>query len=207
MIPLGGERGKRIKGVLFDLDGTLTFPGALDFPAIKREIACPNDIPILEYLETLPLDRKVPLFKILESKEVEAAAQSYPNTGAEKCLAALKERGLLLGIITRNSIESVRLALEKFRGVALEDFATIITREDFPPKPHPEGVHQAAKSMGLSTSELLVVGDFRFDVMAGKAAGALTVLLTNKKKPALDPGDPVPDYTIGYLEEILELTA
>ena len=206
MRPLGGERGKKIKGVLFDLDGTLTFPGALDFPAIKREIDCPIDIPILEYLESLPPERKVTLFKILEAKEVEAASQSYPNTGAENCLAVLKERGLLLGIITRNSIQSVRLALEKFRGLAIEDFSTIITREEFPPKPNPEGVHQAAKSMGLSTSELLVVGDFRFDVMAGKTAGALTVLLTNRKKPALDPGDPVPDYTVGSLEEILELT-
>lgn len=205
MIRPDGETGTKIKGILFDLDGTLTFPGALDFPAIKREIDCPVDIPILEYLETLPAERKEALGKILESKEAEAAAKSCPNAGAEKCLAALKQRGLLIGIITRNSIESVRLTLERFRGVTFDDFAIIITREDFPPKPHPEGVHQAARSMGLSTSELLVVGDFRFDVMAGKAAGALTVLLTNKKKPALDPGDPEPDYTIESLEEILAL--
>jgi phosphoglycolate phosphatase-like HAD superfamily hydrolase len=34
--------------------------------------------------------------------------------------------------------------------------------------------------MKLSTSEILVVGDFRFDVMAAKAAGACAVLLTNR---------------------------
>ena len=42
----------KIKGILFDLDGTLTCPGALDFPSIKREMNCPGDTPILEYLET-----------------------------------------------------------------------------------------------------------------------------------------------------------
>ena len=41
-----------IKGVLFDFDGTLTRPGALDFPAIKQELGCPADQAILEYLET-----------------------------------------------------------------------------------------------------------------------------------------------------------
>jgi hypothetical protein len=29
--------------VLFDFDGTLTHPGALDFAAIKREVGCPAD--------------------------------------------------------------------------------------------------------------------------------------------------------------------
>jgi hypothetical protein len=49
-----------IKGVLFDFDGTLTMPGALDFPAIKREMGCPPDFPILEYLETVPPSAKGP---------------------------------------------------------------------------------------------------------------------------------------------------
>jgi HAD superfamily hydrolase (TIGR01509 family) len=197
--------GKRIKGVLFDFDGTLTFPGALDFSAIKREMNCPLDIPILEYLETVPAELKPSLMKILESREEKAAEESLPNLGAEKCLLSLRDKGVLLGIITRNSFPSVRLALERFETVRLHDFAAVITRDDSLPKPHPHGVHKACERMGLAISELMVVGDFRFDVMAGKAAGACTVLLTNGRQSLMVPGDPEPDYTVACLEEILQL--
>jgi len=198
-------REKRIKGVLFDFDGTLTLPGALDFPAIKREINCPPDIPILEYLETVPAELKPPLMNILESNEERAAEASLPNIGAEACLLTLKNKGVLLGIITRNSLPSVRLALARFETVRLHDFSAVITRDDSLPKPHPDGVQKACERMGLTVSELMVVGDFRFDVMAGNAAGACTVLLTNGRQSLMPPGDPEPDYTVACLEEILQL--
>jgi len=195
---------KRTKGVLFDFDGTLTFPGALDFPAIRREMNCPPDIPILEWLETVPAERKPPLMKILESAEEKAAEESLPNVGAEECLLTLRDKGVLLGIITRNSLPSVRVALERFETVRLLDFSTVITRDDSLPKPHPDGVHKACERMGLAASELMVVGDFRFDVIAGKAAGACTVLLTNGRRSVMAAGDPEPDFTVARLEEILQ---
>jgi len=197
--------GKSIKGVLFDFDGTLTLPGALDFPAIKREMNCPPGIPILEYLETVPAELKPSLARILESREEKAAEQSVPNLGAERCLLTLRDKGVLLGIITRNSLQSVIRALEKFETFRLHDFAAVMTRDDALPKPHPHGVHKACERMGLAVSELMVVGDFRFDVMAGKAAGACTVLLTNGRPPLMAAGDPEPDYTVTSLEEILQL--
>ena len=43
----------RAKAVLFDFDGTLTAPGALDFRVIKKEIGCPQDMPVLEFIEEL----------------------------------------------------------------------------------------------------------------------------------------------------------
>jgi HAD superfamily hydrolase (TIGR01509 family) len=196
---------QKIKGVLFDFDGTLTFPGALDFPAIKRELNCPLDLPILEYLETVTAEAKPPLIRILESAEEKAAEESLPNVGAEECLLTLRDKGVLIGIITRNSLASVSLAMKKFETVRLNDFSAVITRDDSLPKPHPDGVHKACERMGLCASELMVVGDFRFDVMAGKAAGACTVLLTNGGSSVMVPGDPEPDFTVTCLEEILEL--
>jgi hydrogenase expression/formation protein HypE len=192
----------KIKGVLFDFDGTLTLPGALDFPAIKREMGCPPDLPILEYLETLPSERKRPLLEILEIKEEQAAQESLPNTGAEECLDALKQKRLSVGIITRNSLQSVQKAFKQFKTVDSRVFSAIITRDDCPPKPHPEGVHQAAQRMGIFPQELLVVGDFRFDIIAGHRAGARTVLLTNGKESLIIPGDPAPDFTVGCLEDL-----
>lgn len=195
----------KIKAVLFDFDGTLTYPGAIDYPAIKRELQCPPDMPILEFLETLSPDKQAPLTAILEAEEETAAQASLPNIGAEKCLSTLKKRGIPIGIITRNSMQSVRVALEKFQGITLEDFPAVITREQALPKPSPDGVFQAAKRMGISTSELLVVGDFRFDVMAGNAAGAHTVLLKNSDRSVMIKGDPDPDFTVNHLEEILDV--
>ena len=46
-----------IKAVLFDFDGTLTQPGALNFPLLKETIGCPADIPVLEFIENLPASR------------------------------------------------------------------------------------------------------------------------------------------------------
>lgn len=192
-----------IKGVLFDFDGTLTQPGALDFPAIKRELECPLDHSILEYLEAQPACRRSGLMKILEEREEAAAAASLPNRGAEECLSALKQMETLLGILTRNSLKSVEKALQRFESIAIDDFVAVITRDSSLPKPHPDGVHQAARQMGITPSELLVVGDFRFDVMAGKAAGAPTVLLANRGRAVMEQGDPAPDYTVGSIKEIV----
>jgi len=44
----------QIKAVLFDFDGTLTKPGALDFNRIKSELGCPLDRPVLEFIQNLP---------------------------------------------------------------------------------------------------------------------------------------------------------
>ena len=194
-----------IKGVLFDFDGTLTFPDALDFPAIKRELGCPVDKPILEYIETQPPEHQAKLTKILEKKEEIAAEKSFPNKGSEKCLSVLKDKGIALGILTRNSLISVEKAMQKFKCIKIDDFAAIITREFSPPKPHPDGVLEAARQMGLMPDELLMVGDFRFDVIAGKRAGAPSVLLNNNGTTIMKPGDPEPGYTISHLEELFDI--
>jgi hydrogenase expression/formation protein HypE len=201
----GSSKGRKIKGVLFDFDGTLTRPGALDFPAIKREIDCPEGTPILEYLETLQSARKSELLKILESREEEAAQASRPNGGAEECLIALKKKGIPFGILTRNSLKSIHTAMEHFECIRAWDFAAIVTRDDSLPKPHPDGVFQAARQMGIPAPELALVGDFRFDVMAGKAAQAITVLLNPQGRNIMAHGDPEPDYTVQCLNELLDL--
>ena len=193
-----------IRGVLFDFDGTLTRPGSLDFPAIKAELGCPLDQPILEFLATLPRDRRSALMKILDEMEDRAGDESRPNRGAEKCLSILQQKGFVIGILTRNSLSSVKKALVHFKGVSINDFSAIITRDAVPiPKPRPEGARKAAMQMGLLPSEILVVGDYRFDVMAGKAAGAYTALLTNGKGSVMKAGDPKPDYIVGSLAEII----
>ena len=194
-----------MKGVLFDFDGTLTQPGAIDFLAIKEEIGCPHDLAILEYIKLQTPEDRVVLTGILEGHEAKAAQLSIPNQGAEACLSTLRRRGVPIGIITRNSLKSVVSALRQFDGIESRDFDVVITREAALPKPSPEGVFKAAARMGCLAEELMVIGDFRFDVIAGKRAGARTVLLTNGGKSSMAPGDPIPDYVCGDLNEVVEI--
>ena len=191
-----------IRGVLFDFDGTLTLPGALDFPAIKRVLGCPLDHPILEFIALQPPDHQAGLTKILEEAENLAAELSLPNRGAERCLHVLKNRQLPMSILTRSRLKPIRMVLEKFKGVTIDDFKTVITREMSRPKPHPQGVFEAARRMALLPSELLVVGDFSFDVIAGNRAGAVTALLTNGGESVMARDDPQPNYIINNLEDL-----
>ncbi|HSO18760.1 MAG TPA: hypothetical protein VLT88_04855, partial [Desulfosarcina sp.] len=74
----------RIKAVLFDFDGTLTEPGALDFQAVKQSIGCPPDQPVLEHIHGLPDgDRQAEAHTVLHAMELAAARQARPNDGLE----------------------------------------------------------------------------------------------------------------------------
>jgi hydrogenase expression/formation protein HypE len=191
-----------IKGVLFDFDGTLTQPGLLDFTSIRKVLGCPAGQPILEFIETQPKEMQAQLMSILDEWELDGARKAKPNFGAERCLKSLKRSGILVGILTRNSLKSVAQALIAFQGIGIQDFVTVITRETSRPKPHPEGVYRAAHQMGVKTSEILMVGDFRFDILAGKLAGAQTVLVTNGSVSNLPPADPQPDHVIRSLMQL-----
>lgn len=173
----------RIDGILFDFDGTLTRPGALDFSAFKRKIGCPEQTPVLEFMGRLQDRRRVQKITAeLDCFEMKGASISRPNAGADTILSFAKKARLPIGILTRNSRESVLKALEHFSRADATDFGTIITREDpVEIKPSGEGVLLAAKRLGVNPENLLVVGDFFFDMAAGNDAGALTAFLTNGK--------------------------
>ena len=201
----GVDKNGPIRGVLFDFDGTLTVPGAIHFDAVKRELGCPLNHPILEYIEEQPIRRRPPLKKILETFEETAARESVPNRGVKTCLSNLGRMEIPFGILTRNSFQSIKTALLNFQLLSITDFAVVITRDNSLPKPHPDGVFKAADAIGFEPGELLVVGDFRFDVIAGKRAGATTVYLTNGRSSTMERGDPEPDFVCRYLLEIVDI--
>jgi HAD superfamily hydrolase (TIGR01509 family) len=171
----------RLEAVLFDFDGTLTAPGAIDFSAIRTALACPPGTPILEYIDTLEsVQRRAELLEILDAFEIEAAASSLPNPGAEEAVRSARAKGVRVAVLSRNSRRSIARALENFPTLVEADFDLIVSRDDPPQvKPDPESVRYAARRLGISVENLLVVGDYLFDVQAGEAAGAFTCLLLN----------------------------
>ncbi len=192
----------RIQAVLFDFDGTLTRPGALDFAVIREELNCPADTPVLEFIEALPDDTaRSAAYAALDRFELDGAAGSGPNTGAEEILRFIRARGLLTGIVTRNQHACVIRAIENFTGVQVSDFDVIISRDDpAAPKPSPEGILLAARRLGVRPENVLVVGDFLFDIEAGNAAGAVTVFLQNPA--AAETAAAESDFTIDTLSAL-----
>jgi len=196
------DRPLCIKAVLFDFDGTLTKPDTLDFAAIRSAIGCPEGKPILEFIETIAASaEKEAALSILNRLELEAAEKSEPNPGAEELVAFLCAKKLRVGIISRNSRLSIDIALKNFRRIRPEHFDIIISRDDpARPKPHGEGILLAAQRLGLRPHEILVVGDYVFDIEAGQNAGSPTVLLNNRDITL--PPHLASDYTVTSLEEL-----
>jgi beta-phosphoglucomutase-like phosphatase (HAD superfamily) len=122
----------RIDAVLFDFDGTLTRPGALDFSVIKRAIGCPDGTPVLEFMAGV--DDRQQRRRIwpgsLDRFELDGAAASRPNHGAEQLVATIRKAGLPVGILTRNSRASVVKASGELLNLSMADIDVLITRED-----------------------------------------------------------------------------
>jgi hydrogenase expression/formation protein HypE len=198
-------QGYRIKAVLFDFDGTLTRPGALDFSVIRKRLECPPETPILEFIANLAdPDACRAARQCLNDFEIDGAADSHPNTDAEELVDWLRAKGLTLGIITRNSRASVLRAFRNFERIRPLDFDLILTRDDPPaPKPSGDGVRYAADYFQIEPCELLVVGDFWFDTQAGRDAGALTALLDPQGDPRLAGTES--DFRIRGLGELKNL--
>ena len=196
------EKPFRISAVLFDFDGTLTKPDALDFSIIKKALACPKEIPVLEFIQSIPdPGKRAEAFEELNRFEREGAANSEPNPGAEDLIRLIASKGLPLGLITRNSLDSVREALKNFDGISLGDFDVVVTRDDpVLPKPDPQGILLAARRLDVEPRHILMVGDFVFDMDAGRSAGTLTALLD--VNPRMDKDNLTCDFIIPSLADM-----
>ena len=76
------EKVPAIKAVLFDFDGKLTKPEALELPEFKKAIRCPAHQPILEFIANLPSRKEQEeSFRILHQFEFDAARFPSPTQG------------------------------------------------------------------------------------------------------------------------------
>jgi len=167
-----------LKLIIFDLDGTLLAP-VLDFDAIRAEIGLPPGATILEAMDRLSESERARANAILDRHEAEAADRSRLMPGAKELLDWLRAQGIRTAVLTRNSRRSVERACQK-HGL---EFSGVVAREDHLPKPSPEGVRHLMSTLGTEPEETIVVGDFRFDMEAGSAAGCRTIALVTDPRP------------------------
>jgi len=188
-----------IRGIFFDLDGTLISLRA-DGSAFRREASAElkrhgfrvdemthvsgrNFVQDLLDAAKAQIDeglvdadfRKVRerTYRALDALELSWIESSDALPGALETLSSLKAtRGkkLKLAILTNSGRPATKYAMERFGfGAHLDDS---FTRDDLPVmKPRPEGLKAAMKRLSLGPSDTLFVGDSRVDIIAAKAAG------------------------------------
>lgn len=162
-----------VKGVIFDLDGTLV-SSSLNFSLIRQAIGCPANNDILEYIETIPDEdaRQYATDKVIDY-ELQDAASSEIIPGVREMLTTLADWNLPVGLVTRNCRAATDIKLKRHQ-LRLQ---TVLTRECAPAKPDPTSLLQISENWNIAPENLIYVGDYLYDIHAARNAGMRSVLM------------------------------
>jgi HAD superfamily hydrolase (TIGR01509 family) len=174
--------GPGLHAVIFDLDGTLV-DSRLDFAAMRLALGAPDDIGLLEYVESLPsADMRERAMEVIHRHEIAGAEEACWMPGAEAVLHLLHRQGTPVAIVTRNSRHAARLTMERLGMPAIP----LRAREDAAPKPDPEALLAFAEEWSLAPSLCAYVGDFRYDVEAAERAGMVPILYVGEAEAPVE---------------------
>ena len=185
-----------VRGVLFDLDGTL-IDSAPDLAGAANRLRADHGLDPLPLAQLRPMVgsgargmvgvafgvgpgnmRFEPLRDaFLAHYEAGLLERTHPFDGVEAMLSALEAAGLPWGIVTN---KATRFTLPIVAGLGLAKRAAVVVCGDTTPqsKPHPEPLWHAARAMGLAPEDVVYVGDDLRDAQAAKAAGMAMVVAT-----------------------------
>lgn len=189
-----------IRGIIFDLDGTLV-DSALDFEAMRREMGLAARSPLLESIDQLDEPRKSACHQILERHEWAGVECATLMPGVREFLTLLDARSVRQAVLTRNSRAVALATLERLN----LRFDPVLAREDAPAKPDPTAIWQICQAWALDRQHVLMLGDFHFDIEAGRRAGVRTVLYTAGREPGDISGWERADLCLRCFREPAEL--
>ncbi|XP_060178645.1 haloacid dehalogenase-like hydrolase domain-containing protein At2g33255 isoform X2 [Lycium barbarum] len=204
----------RIKGVVFDMDGTLTVP-VIDFQAMYKAVLgndeyvavkskSPSGIDILHHIESWSPDKQRKAYEIIADFEKQGLDRLQIMPGAAELCGFLDSRNIR-GLITRNVKDAVDLFHERF-GVK---FSPALSREYRPYKPDPAPLLHICSTWEVQPDEVMMIGDsLKDDVACGKRAGAFTCLLDETGRydaPEYANVEHKPDYKVSSLVEVQSL--
>lgn len=163
---------QRIKAVVFDLDGTLV-DSQLDFTELRRRLGWPEQTLILEHLATLSCAvEKQQAAQVIVDFELEGARNASWMPNADLLLQQLNDRQMPMAILTRNMRQATELCMQALN-IPID---LVLTRDDAPAKPQPEGLWLIAERLGVQPNEMLYVGDYLFDIQTARNAGSYCCL-------------------------------
>jgi phosphoglycolate phosphatase len=189
-----GDYFMDIRGIIFDLDGTLldTLEDLADAAnATLAHFGFPGHTTdayryfVGEGLMTL-IERIVPeqrrsqqeiadcMQYFLHLYEQKWDVKSRPYTGITEMLQQLRQSGLQLGVLSNKPHAFTRLCVKRFFPEDTFDFV-YGQREGVPKKPDPSGAREIAALMNLMPRQILYVGDTDTDMQTGNQAGMFTL--------------------------------
>lgn len=183
----------KIRGVIFDLDGTL-IRSTIDFPEMKRRMIAiieggeiprgrlsPTDTTVvtMEKAEGIWEEKGIPeaeririraeIDEAMNRTELEAVSTVVEVEGAREAVRRLNKGGYRLAVLTRAHRAYAMEALRKTGMLGF--FDVILGRNETPkPKPYAEALKHTTGLMGLSLDEIVFVGDHPIDATCAKNA-------------------------------------
>jgi len=183
--------------VIFDMDGTL-IAQMLNFQDIRKQLGIAADEGILEAIENMSPPRRTETEAWLVQTELQAAQKARLMPGAIEALAVIRDANIKVALLTRNTRESMQMVIEKF-GL---QFDLAWSRENGPIKPEPDGVLAACDTLDVAPEQTACVGDFHYDLLAAKTAGAVSILFAPDEIP---PFADTADHVISKLAQLSAL--
>lgn len=187
-----------LKGVIFDMDGTLTIPGDLSFAELRSRFGIPKAADIMQCLASKPEPLRSEATRAVEELERQARERMNLQPGAKELLAHVVGSGLKTALLTRNSRKSVDALVDRLG----TGFDVVISRDDMPElpsKPDPAPVRHICGLWSCSPRQVVVVGDHLPDLECGNGAGSRTCLLLNHSNGQYSP------FATHVLRSLLEL--
>jgi HAD superfamily hydrolase (TIGR01509 family) len=214
---------RRVRAVVFDMDGLLVDTEVVVFRAMERAAAAfGGEMPFATFKRMVGLQHAVSDRIVVEhfgegfdlqawSAAVSAhfreelAAGIALKAGAAEVLDHLDAAGLPRAIATSSSLESVHASLGPHSLV--DRFDALITRDvQTRGKPHPEPFLKAAEALGVDPADCLALEDSHNGVRAAAAAGMMTIMVPDM----LDPTEEMQSLCVRIardLHEVRELLA
>lgn len=188
---------KKIKGLIFDMDGTLTVP-LIDFRKIRQELNIKEGGDLAEIINSWPEPRRGHAWQLIEKYEMYAIENNSLQKGVERALKRFAQADIRLAIITRNTTRSTEALLAKLP----VKFNPVLTREFPHIKPSPEPVRYILDAWKIKADECIMVGDYIHDIQSANAAGALSCYFKN---PNVKHWDEHADFTVSSYPELENL--
>ena len=161
-----------IRGVIFDLDGTLAH-STPDFPGLRRQLGIVPESDVLAYANSLSEEgARLAALDIIHEHEKRSSQAATWVAGARELIEYLQAKSLPLAILTRNIPEAAQITISRL-GI---DISLVLTRHDAEPKPHPQGIQLICQQWQLAPSDILYIGDYLFDLQTAQNAGSRCAL-------------------------------